>query len=124
ASAPPAAAPTAVSAAAPAVAAAPAGNACPPPGSEQLAQLLVSSLAWCHAAATGAAAQERVVFAVDGRFTQSGANATQGCWRATGDMLQLTVGGQGYAPLQLQVSRAANGYPILNAHGKEYYVCN
>jgi hypothetical protein len=116
-------APTAVPAAAPAAAAPPVSNACPPPGSDQLAQLLVSSLAWCHFA-NGAAPQERVVFAVDGRFTQGGGNAAQGCWRAGGDSLQLTVGGQAYAPIQLQVTRAANGYPNLNANGKEYHVCN
>jgi hypothetical protein len=116
-------APTAVPAAALAAAAPPVSNACPPPGSDQLAQLLVSSLAWCHSP-NGAAPQERVVFAVDGRFTQGGGNAAQGCWRAGGDSLQLTVAGQAYAPIQLQVTRAANGYPNLNANGKEYHVCN
>jgi hypothetical protein len=83
-----------------------------------MAQLLVSS-AWCHVAG-GATAQERVVFAVDGRFAQ---DATQGCWRAGSNLLYLTINGQAYAPLQLQVSRNANGYPILNANGKEYYTC-
>jgi hypothetical protein len=130
----PATAPNAVPATAPtpAVAAAPASNACPPPGSGQLAQLLVSA-PWCHftygggtsgAGSSGTTMQERMVFGVDGRFLQSGSNATQGCWRADGDQLQLTAGGQAYAPLQLQVSRNANGYPIINAQGKEYYTCN
>ena len=99
----------------------------------------------------GTTVQERVVFAADGRFAQGGgsessysgqqrdqygsqtgawgaggqnSNATQGCWRAESNLLYLTVSGQAYAPLQLQVTRNSNGYPIVNANGKEYYTCN
>jgi hypothetical protein len=94
--------------------------------------VLVSS-PWCHFAHSGGSAggtttQERVVFGVDGRFEQRSAsqngNATHGCWRADGDQLQLTAGGQAYAPLQLQVSPSSNGHPIINAQGKEYSTCN
>jgi hypothetical protein len=148
----PAAAPAPAPVAAPV--AAPASAGCGAPGNNPLSQLLVSS-AWCHFAyaggsSSGTTTQERVVFAVDGRFMQSGGsessysgqqrnqygdqtgawgtgsqnnNAAQGCWRADGSALQLTVGGQSYAPVQLQVTRNSNGYPIINAGGKEYYTC-
>lgn len=119
----PAAVPAAVPAAAPAPA--PASSGCGAPGNNPLSQLLVSS-AWCHVAYAGGISpgiptQERLVFAVDGRFMNN--NAAQGCWRADGSALQLTVGGQSYAPVQLQVTRDSNGYPSINAGGKEYSSC-
>jgi hypothetical protein len=143
----------AVPAPAPAPVAAP--GACPNPGSDQLAQLLLSS-PWCHFSYSGGSMggtsrQERVVFSNNGSVSMTGGSessysgqlnnqygdqtaawgtgsanndGTQGCWRAEGAVLFLTAPNGQQSQVLLQVTQNSNGYPIINAGGKEYATCN
>jgi hypothetical protein len=111
-------------------------------GKDQLSKLLVSS-AWCaftYNKVSGASHQERVVFRADGTWGSgargetysSGVNgavsgqsgsSSGGRWRAAGSSLLMSQGRGALADTNLSVSRNSNGYPILNAGGKEYSSC-
>jgi hypothetical protein len=109
----------------------------------QLQQLLLSS-PWCYmrySQTLGSTSTERAQFFPDGRLqvqsnyemVSSGRNGTAygsnsgGAWYRwqveNGD-LQIAEQGGAFAPAGLRVTRNSNGYPILNANGKEYSMCN
>ncbi|MDX6771030.1 MAG: hypothetical protein SF051_15980 [Elusimicrobiota bacterium] len=118
------------------------GAAAAPAGSDSLSKLLLSS-AWCHFRYNqhaGTTKQERVVFRADGTWTSgargetysSGRNGTAygqsdsasgGRWQAKGGRLFLSEAGAAPQDAGLTVTRNSNGYPILNADGKEYSQC-
>ncbi len=119
-----------------------AAAAATPTGSDSLSKMLLSS-AWCyfrynqHA---GTTKQERVVFRADGTWVSgaqgeiysSGMHGTAhgqsnsssgGRWQAKGGSLRLSEGPGALQDVGLKVTRNSNGYPILNADGKEYSQC-
>jgi hypothetical protein len=109
----------------------------------QLAQFLMSSR-WCnftYSQTSGTSHTERVQYFPNGTVVQSsggetynsGANGTvagqssggrRGMWRVQGGVLMLSEDGQNWSPQPLQVTRNSNGYPIVNASGREYTQCN
>lgn len=113
-----------------------------PSGKDKLTELLLSS-PWCHFRYNKSAdttRQERVVFRRDGTWDSgsrgeiysSGAAGTAhvqsdaasgGRWSVKGSVLLLSQGGGPLEDAALSVSRNSNGYPILNAGGKEYSSC-
>jgi hypothetical protein len=52
------------------------------------------------------------------------ANAKQGCWTVQNGQLQLSADGVQWTPVPTSVTQNSNGYPIVNAGGKEYASCN
>ena len=112
-------------------------------GSDKLSTLLLST-PWCHFRynkISGASHQERAVFRRNGTWDSgargetysSGANGTVsgqsdsssgGRWKVKGGSLFLSEGAGELEDAGLKVSRNSNGYPILNAGGKEYSSCN
>jgi len=133
-------------AASPAAKAAPAAPAAGKEASAQDAQIsqFLSGNAWCafsYNKTSGASHKERVVFRRDGVVVQttggetysSGAAGTvagqswggnQARWRARNAQLELSRDGVNWAVQPLNVTRNSNGYPIINANGKEYMQCN
>ncbi|MFI5280828.1 MAG: hypothetical protein ACHQU1_10045 [Gemmatimonadales bacterium] len=119
------------------------GSVAATPQDRQLAQLLLSSR-WCafsYSQTSGTSHTERVQYFSNGTVTQStggetynsGQNGTvagqsrggrNGMWRVQGGVLMLSEDGQTWTPQPLQVTRNSNGYPIVNANGKEYSQCN
>lgn len=119
-------------------------------GGDKLSKLLMSS-AWCYMRynkIAGTTHTERVTFRADGTWSSgargevysSGANGTAygqtdtasgGRWKTKGSTWLTTTGAsllmsKGNGPLEdvgLSVSQNSNGYPILNAAGKEYSSC-
>jgi hypothetical protein len=111
-------------------------------GDPRLRQLLLSS-AWCsfsYSQAGGTTHKSRVVLRPDGTLTRDSdsemyssgsagtyfgaSNNAQGArWRLQGQRL-LIDSGEGFQDVGLQVSQNSNGYPILNAAGVEYMMCN
>jgi hypothetical protein len=120
-------------------------------GGDKLSKLLMSS-AWCYLRynkISGSTHTERVVFRPDGTWASgargetysSGANgvaygqtdsSSGGRWKTKGSTWLTTTGAsllmsKGRGPLEdvgLALSQNSNGYPILNAGGKEYSSCN
>lgn len=99
----------------------------------------------------GTTKQERVVFRADGTLTHSGGaessysgqennqygdstgnwgawggnrQATSARWQLKGGVLGLTEDGANWEFIALQVSRNSEGWPIINADGKEYFRCD
>jgi len=114
-----------------------------PAGKDQLSKLLMSS-AWCsfrYNKVSGASSQSRAVFRPNGTWG-SGARAESyssgaygsvagqtdssggGRWQVKQGRLLMSEGAGALADVGLTVSRNSNGYPILNADGKEYSQCN
>lgn len=113
------------------------------PGKDKLTELLLSS-PWCHFRYNKFAdttRQERVVFRPDGTWGSgsrseiysSGSagtanvqsdSASGGRWSVKGSALLLSQGGGPLEDAALSVTHNSNGYPILNAGGKEYSSCN
>ncbi len=117
------------------------------PQDRQLAQLLQRS-AWCSFSYSGVAGTssgsshtERVVFRGDG----SGARQTGGesyysgsagsvagqssggepfRWQVRNGVLLTSADGVNWGQTALRVTQNSNGYPIINADGKEYSMCN
>jgi len=126
--------------------AAKAAPAAPAGGSAQDAQVaqFLSGNAWCafsYNQRTGSSSKERVVFRRDGIVVQqtggesynSGPNGSvagqswggnQARWRTRNGQLELSQDGVNWAPQVLNVTRNSNGYPIINANGKEYMQCS
>jgi hypothetical protein len=123
------------------------------PQDQQLRQLLLSSpwCSFSYNKNSGATNTSRNVFYTDGRLalntnyeggtvnqrggssvdigggaTGSIASQSQGGgvvrWMVQGGMLYLD-GGQGMQPVQMNITRNSNGYPIITADGKEYTQC-
>ncbi len=121
------------------------GAAPQPAGNDQLSRLLVSS-AWCWLKyASGNTYQERVVFSPNGTWSSNkeseiygrndyagttahsvGTGGTGGQWAVKGGQLYMSNPPETpqLVPFPLQVTRNSNGYPIINADGKEYSMCN
>jgi hypothetical protein len=99
----------------------------------------------------GTERNERVVMTMDGRIVSgsksessySGTNSNQygdqtqawgtasanaggdqGCWKVLNGQLQLSSDGASWQAVPTQVTQNSNGYPIVNAGGKEYSSCN
>jgi hypothetical protein len=99
----------------------------------------------------GTTKQERVVFRADGTLTQSGGaessysgqqnnqygdstgnwgawggnqQTTSARWKVGGGALGLTEDGVNWEFIGLQVSLNSEGWPIINADGKEYFRCD
>lgn len=112
----------------------------------QLAQLLMRS-AWCSfsyvsgGGSSGRSSSERVVFRQDGSGARSsggesyysgpsGSVAGQSSggepfrWRVQNGALVVTGQTGEQSMIQLQVTQNSNGYPIINANGTEYSMCN
>jgi hypothetical protein len=133
-------------AAGPAAKAAPAAPAAGQQGSAQDAQVVqfLTGNAWCafsYNKTSGASSKERVVFRRDGIVVQQTGSETyssgsggivagqrsggnQARWRARNGQLELSQDGVNWAPQVLNVTRNSNGYPIINANGKEYMQCS
>lgn len=116
-----------------------------PAGNDQLSRLLLSS-AWCWLKyASGNTYQERIVFSANGTWSSNKESEIYGRNDYAGTSAHsvansgsggqwVVKGGQLYmsnppetpqlVPLPLQVTRNSNGYPILNAEGREYSSCN
>ncbi len=120
-------------------------------GGDKLSKLLMSS-AWCHFRynkVSGTSKQERVVFRADGTWSSGARGETYssgmygtvsgqtdssagGRWKTKGSTWLTTTGASllmstGNGPLEdagLSISQNSNGYPILNAGGKEYSSCD
>lgn len=117
-------------------------------GNTQLGQLLLSSK-WCSFSysgtsdnsGSGSSHSSRVQFFPDGTAVQttggesySGGNngsvAGQSAggqhyyWQVQGSTLQVSADRAQWVPVNLQVSRNSNGYPIVTADGTEYMQCN
>jgi len=117
-------------------------------GNTQLGQLLLSSK-WCSFSysgtsdnsGSGSSHTSRVQFFPDGTVVQttggesySGGNngsvagqSTGGqhyYWQVQGTTLQVSADRTQWVPVNLQVSRNSNGYPIVTADGTEYMQCN
>lgn len=117
------------------------------PMDQQIAQLLLSS-AWCSLSfsgvagtASGSSRSERATFRADGNgqlnsggesyysnpygFAAGHSSGGQMFrWQVRGGMLMLSFDGGPWSPTPLQITRNSNGYPIINAGGKEYSMCN
>ena len=52
------------------------------------------------------------------------AGGDQGCWKVMNGQLNLSNDGVNWQPVPTQVTQNSNGYPIVNAGGKEYATCN
>lgn len=112
-------------------------------GADQLSQLLLSS-AWCsfrYNKVSGASSTSRVQFFPDGSWAMgargetysSGPNGTvsgqtdssdRGQWQVRNNTLWLSEGGGPVQPVEgFSVTRNSNGYPIINADGREYSSC-
>jgi hypothetical protein len=112
-------------------------------GNDQLSQLLMSS-GWCYLRyASGNTYTEKVYFSPNGTWSNNkeseiygrndyagtsahsvGNSGTGGQWTVKGGQLYMSEGGGPLQPLPLQITRNSNGYPIINADGKEYSQCN
>jgi hypothetical protein len=117
-------------------------------GNTQLGQLLLSSK-WCSFSysgtsdnsGSGSSHTSQVQFFPDGTAVQttggesySGGNngsvAGQSSggqhyyWQVQGNTLQVSADRTQWVPVNLQVSRNSNGYPIVTADGTEYMQCN
>lgn len=111
--------------------------------SDELSRLLLSS-AWCsfsYNKVSGSSSSKRVVFSPDGSWSLGGQSegyssgyggtmASQhgsedsGRWKARGGQLFMSNAEEpSLSPVQLQVTRNSNGYPIINADGVEYSQC-
>ena len=114
-------------------------------GTDDLSKLLLSS-AWCsfkYNKVSGSTSQERYQYFADGTFSggsqyegyssgSGGSMASQhnsgsaGQWRVQGGQLQVNsaqlTGGQ-WVTIPLSVTRNSNGYPIIDADGKEFSMC-
>lgn len=116
------------------------------PQDQQITQLLLRS-AWCSfsyssaGGASGRSSTERVVFQADGSGVQqtggesyysgsAGSVAGQASggqpfrWQVRGGVLQLSADGVTWQPQPLQITTNSSGYPIINAGGTEYSMCN
>jgi hypothetical protein len=113
-----------------------------PAGKDKLSTMLTGS-AWCYFRynkVSGTSKQERVVFSKNGTWgsgargetyssgmygTVSGQSdsASAGRWAVKGKSLLMSEGGGALEDVGLSVSYNSNGYPILNAAGKEYSSC-
>lgn len=124
---------------------APAGGARPQAaGSDQLSRLLLSS-AWCsfrYNKVSGASSSTRVQFYANGTWStgsrsetySSGSAGTvagqsdtsgNGQWQVRGGQLWMSDPGEPLQPVPgFSVTQNSNGYPIINADGKEYSSCN
>lgn len=111
-------------------------------GKDDLSALLTSS-PWCHFRynkISGATNQERVIFRANGTWGSgarsesysSGANGSVagqtdsgagGRWKAQSGRLLMSEGGGALEDANLSITKNSNGYPILNADGKEYSQC-
>lgn len=117
-------------------------------GNTQLGQLLLSSK-WCSFSysgtsdnsGSGSSHSSKVQFFPDGTAVQttggetySGGNngsvAGQSSggqhyyWQVQGNTLQVSADRAQWVPVNLQVTRSSNGYPIVTADGTEYMQCN
>ena len=113
-------------------------------GRDQLSQLLLSS-SWCWLKyASGNTYTQKVRFAADGSWqdssesdiggsnvwTQSSAQATGsrasgGRWQVRNGQLWLSSpDSPQLQPVELTITRNANGYPLITADGREYSMCN
>jgi len=112
------------------------------PQDQQIVQLL-SSRNWCYmrySQAMGSTSTERVAFSADGRWamatgretalnTQSGSyygnsnGAMRGTFRVQNGVLLMTENGMQWEQYPLRIYQNSNGYPIVNANGKEYSGC-
>lgn len=99
----------------------------------------------------GTEKKERIVLSMDGRAVSNGSSESsysgdnrnqygdqtqtwgaggaaqsgnQGCWKVQGGQLQLSSDGVQWAAVPTSVTQNSNGYPIVNAGGKEYASCN
>lgn len=132
-------------------AACPPVQAQPGTADAQMVQMFTQT-AWCHFSYSGGTERnERVVMTMDGRIasnsrsetSHSGTNTNQygeqtqawgtasasaggdqGCWKVLNGQLQLSSDGVNWQPVPTQVTQNSNGYPIVNAGGKEYATCN
>ena len=116
------------------------------PQDRQLTQLLLRS-PWCSfsyvsgGGSSGRSSTERVVFQQDGTGSMrsgsesyysgpNGSVAGQGGggdafrWRVQNGQLIITDQGGASEAVPLTVTQNSNGYPIINANGKEYSMCN
>lgn len=112
-------------------------------GNDQLSQLLMSS-GWCYLRyASGNTYTEKVYFSRNGTWSNNkeseiygrndyagtsahsvGNSGSGGQWAVKGGQLYMSEGGGPLQVLPLQITRNSNGYPIINADGKEYSQCN
>ncbi|HUS63174.1 MAG TPA: hypothetical protein VMZ28_01485 [Kofleriaceae bacterium] len=137
--------------AAPAASTCPAVQAQPGTTDAQMVQMFTQT-AWCHFSYSGGTERnERVVMTMDGRIASNGRSETshsgtnsnqygeqtqawgtasasasgdQGCWKVVNGQLNLSSDGVNWQPVPTQVTQNSNGYPIVNAGGKEYATCN
>lgn len=113
-----------------------------PAGKDKLSTMLTGS-AWCYFyynKISGTSKQERVVFNKNGTWgsgargetyssgmygTVSGQSdsGSGGRWAVKGGSLLMSEGGAALEDVGLKVSKNSNGWPILNAGGKEYSSC-
>ncbi len=113
-----------------------------PAGKDKLSTMLTGS-AWCYFRynkLTGSSNQERVVFNKNGTWGSGARGETYssgmygtvagqsdssggGRWAVKGKSLLMSEGGGALEDVGLSVSYNSNGYPILNAAGKEYSSC-
>ena len=112
-------------------------------GDPRLRQLLLSN-AWCsfhYSQSAGTSSKTRVSFGADGsalrqsdsELSSSGSGGQYGSqqqggeqwrWEIRGQRLFIdTMDGQGARDVGLAITQNSNGYPILNAGGKEYMSC-
>ncbi|MBL9039780.1 MAG: cell envelope integrity protein TolA [Archangium sp.] len=111
-------------------------------GNDQLSQLLVSSN-WCYLRyASGNTYTQKIHFSPDGTwndFSESdihvnnsigiaqatGNRQNGGQWAVQGGQLMMSDPPETpqLAPVPLTITRNSNGYPILNADGREYSMC-
>ena len=113
-------------------------------GNDQLSRLLLSS-AWCtfrFNKVSGASSSTRVQFYANGTWqtgsrsetyssgsagTVAGQSDTSGSgqWQVRGGQLWMSDPGEPLQPVPgFAVTQNSNGYPIINADGKEYSSCN
>lgn len=113
-------------------------------GADQLSRLLLSSN-WCWLRySNGNSYTQKVHFSADGTWqdfsesdiynanasTQTTVQATGnrsggGQWAVKGDQLWLSSPeAPQLQPIPLSITRNSNGYPIINADGREYSMCN
>lgn len=119
-----------------------AAPAATPAGKDKLSTMLMGS-AWCYFRynnVSGTSKQERVVFNKNGTWSSGARGETYssgmygtasgqtdsssgGRWAVKGGDLLMSEGGGALEDVGLKVSKNSNGWPILNAGGKEYSSC-